>query len=164
VSEVEAMAGDDAAAERILRAGYTKLTVLGDAHSTAHVAWRLGLALARQGKDDEAESFVRVAQHAKVSGFWVSVWWRVVLALIEAHRGNAGHARELVDEATEWMATVDESGFHSDALLECAEALRTVGDEDGAAALVAEAAGISERLGYNVALRRAEEAQRALTA
>jgi hypothetical protein len=158
------MAGDDAAAERILRAGYSALTALGDAHSAAHVAWRLGLALARQGRDHEAESFVRIAQHATVSGFWVNVWWRVVLALIEAHRGNAGQATELVDEATEWMATVDESGFHPDALLECAEALRTIGYEDRAAALVSEAAAIAERLGYVVASRKAEAAQRALTA
>jgi hypothetical protein len=99
-----------------------------------------------------------------VSGFWVNVWWRVVLALIEAHRGNAGQATELVDEATEWMATVDESGFHPDALLECAEALRTIGYEDRAAALVSEAAAIAERLGYVVASRKAEAAQRALTA
>ena len=62
------------------------------------------------------------------------------------------------------MASVEESGMHADALLESAEALRLAGLEDEAAALVAEAAGIGERLGYVVARRRAEEAQRALTA
>ena len=50
VAEVEAMAGDDAAAERILRAGFAAVTALGDEHSAMNVAWRLGLALARQGK------------------------------------------------------------------------------------------------------------------
>jgi uncharacterized membrane protein len=38
-----------------------------------------------------------------------------------------------------------------------------VGREDEAAALVAAAAGIAGRLGYVVALRRARDAQRALT-
>jgi tetratricopeptide (TPR) repeat protein len=164
VAEVEAIAGDDVAAERILRAGFSAVTALGDANSSMNVAWRLGLALAREGRYDEAEPFVRIAQHAEHRGFWVDVWWRVVLALVEAQRGNAVRARELVDEATERMASVDESGFHADALLEAAEALRAAGDEDEAAALVSEAMGIAERLGYVVARRRAEDAQRAHTA
>jgi hypothetical protein len=54
--------------------------------------------------------------------------------------------------------------MHANALLECAEALRAAGRLDEAAPLVAEAAGIAERLGYVVARRRAEEAQRAPTA
>jgi DNA-binding SARP family transcriptional activator len=164
VAEVEAMAGDDVAAERILRAGLVAVTAVGDEHSAMNVAWRLGLVLARQGRYDEAEPFVPIAQRAEHSGFWVDVWWRVVLALIEAHRGNRVRARELVEGARERMASVEESGMQADALLESAEALRTAGLEDEAANLVAEAAGIAQRLGYVVARRRAEEAQRALTA
>ena len=121
VSEVEAIAGDDAAAERILRAGLEAVTAFGDEHSATNVAWRLGLALARQGRYDEAEPFVRVAQRSGHRGFWVDLWWRVVLALIEAHRGNGSRASELVDEVTARLASVDESGFHADALLECAD-------------------------------------------
>lgn len=62
------------------------------------------------------------------------------------------------------MASAEESGMHADALLEAAEALRAAGHEDDAAALVSEAARIADRLGYVVARRRADEAQRALTA
>jgi tetratricopeptide (TPR) repeat protein len=164
VSEVEAMAGDDAAAERILRAGLEAVTAFGDEHSAMNVAWRLGLALARLGRYDEAEHFARIAQRSELSGVWVDVWCRVVLALVEAHRGNGERALELVDKATERMASVQESGFHADALLEAAEALRAAGHEDEAAKLVSEAAEIAERLSYVVALRRAEAAQRALTA
>jgi hypothetical protein len=92
------------------------------------------------------------------------VWWRVVLALVEAHRGNGVRARQLVEDARERMAPGEESGMQADALLESAEALRRARMDDEAAALVAEAARIAERLGYIVARRRAEEAQRALTA
>ena len=46
--------------------------------------------------------------------------------------------------------------MQADVLLESADALRAAGLDDEAAALVAEAAGIAERLGYVVALRRAE--------
>jgi hypothetical protein len=55
------------------------------------------------------------------------------------------------------------SGMHVDVLLECAEALLAVGFEVRAAELIAEAARYAEQLGYTVSLRRAEEAQRALT-
>ena len=54
--------------------------------------------------------------------------------------------------------------MHADELLEAAEALRAAGHEDDAAALVSEAARIADRLGYVVVRRRADEAQRALTA
>ena len=164
IAEVEALAGDDASAERILRAGFSAVTAVGDEHSTKNVAWRLGLALARQGRYDEAEPFVRIAERAEHRGFWVDVWWRVVLALIEADRGNAQQARQLVEAARERMAAVEESGMHADALLEAAEALRVAGMQAEAGALVAEAAAIAERLGYVVARRRAEEAQRLPTA
>ena len=163
VGEVEVMAGDETAAERVFRDGFDALNALRDEHTAANVAWRLGLLLARQGRDDEAERFVRVAEDVRAPGLWIDVWWRVVLALVAAHRGADARARERVAEARGLMAPVRESGMHADALLECAEALRAVGREDEAAALVAEAAGIAERLGYVVALRRAEDAQRALT-
>ncbi len=164
MAEVETMAGDEAAAERILRAGYEAVTALGDRHSAMNVAWRLGLVLAHQGKDDEAEAFARVAEHGQPRTLWVDVWWRVVLALVEAHRGAGARARQLVEDARERMASVEESGMQADALLESADALRVAGHDDEAARLVSEAAGIAERLGYIVARRRAEQAQRTLTA
>ena len=164
VSEVEAMAGDDVAAERILRSGFAAVTAGGDQYSTINVAWRLALALARQGRYDEADTFVRAAQRGEHRGFWVDVWWKVVLARVEAHRGENARARQLIEEAYQRMASVEESGMQADALLEAAEALRAAGLEDEASKLIAESAGIAERLGYVVAKRRADEAQRALTA
>ncbi len=164
VSEVEALAGDDVAAERILRSGLAAVTSTEDEHSALHVAWRLGLTLARQGRYDEAEPFVVGGQEAEHPGFWVHVWRWVVLALIEADRGREGRVRELVEQARARMALVEESGMQADALLESAAALRAVGLHDEAAPLVAEAARIAERLGYVVAQRRAEETQRMLTA
>jgi hypothetical protein len=166
VGEVELLSGDDAAAERVWRQGYDEVTALADRHSAANVAWRLGLALAHQGKDDEAAEFAEIAKNARPRGLWVDVWWRIVLALVEAHRGNGARAVSLVGEARERIASVDgaESSMEADALLESAGALRAAGRPEEAAALVAHAAGIAERLGYVVALRRADSAQRALTA
>jgi DNA-binding SARP family transcriptional activator len=165
IGEVELMAGDAAAAERVWRKGYEGVTAIADQHSAANVAWRLGLALARQGKDDEAERFALIARAAHPRGLWVDVWWRVVLALVAAHRGNAELTVVLVAEARERVASAhaSESAMEVDALLDSAAALRAAGRPDEAAALVADAAGIAERLGYVIALRRAEAAQRAAT-
>ena len=99
VAEVEALAGDDVAAERILRAGLEALTLVGDEHSKTNVVWRLALVLAHQERYDEADPFVRAVQRSEHHGFWIDVWWRVVLALIEARRGNGARTRELVDQA-----------------------------------------------------------------
>jgi hypothetical protein len=156
VAEVEMMADDDVAAERILRAGHQAVTALGDRHSAVNVAWRLGLVLAHRGKDDEAERFARLVEREQPRMLWVDVWWRVVLALVEANRGSTARAQQLVGDARERMASV-ESGMQADALLESAVALRTAGLDDEAAKLVAEAAGIAERLGYVVAWRRAQK-------
>ena len=166
LAEVEMLAGDDAAAEQVLRRGFADVTALADRHSEANVAWRLGLVLSRRGLDDEAERFARIAQHAPSRGLWVDVWWQIVLALVEAHRGRAPVSIALVADARDRIASAGglESGMEADALLELAEALRAAGRPDEAGALLAEAAGIAERLGYVVALRRAEGAQHALTA
>ena len=164
IGEVEVLAGDDAAAERVFRNGLDVVAAAHDRDTAPNLAWRLGLVLARRGRDDEAERFARIAERARPAGMWVDVWWRIVLALVEAHHDAAARARGLVAEACERMAPFPESRMHANALLECAEALRASGRGDEAAALVAEAAGIAERLGYVVARRRAEEAQRTPTA
>jgi hypothetical protein len=166
IAEVEMMAGDDAAAERILRNGFEQVTALADEHSTANVAWRLGLVLARQGRDDEAEQFARIAERAEPRGLWVDVWWRIVLALVEARRGNAREADALLRLVRANIATPRgaPSRMEADVLLESAEVLRAVGRDDDAALALAAAAAVAEPLGYVVAVARANERQRALTA
>ena len=166
VAEVEMLAADDPAAERVLRKGFETLSRSHDELSQANVAWRLGLLLARQGRNDEAERFARVAERVPTPGLWVDVWWRIVVALVEADRGESAAALRLLGEARAGIASARGPGsrMEADALIECAEVLRRVGRLDEAAALAGEAAGIAERLGYVVARRRAEHAQRALTA
>jgi tetratricopeptide (TPR) repeat protein len=166
VAEVELMAGDDAAAERILRKGFDDVSALADEHSTANVAWRLGLVLARQGRDDEAERFARIAQRAEPRGLWVDVWWRIVLALVEARRGNAPEALTLLRSVRVSVAAPGgpPSRMEADVLLESADVLRAAGRDEEAAAALAEAAAVAGRLGYIVAVARANERQRAITA
>src|SRR5262249_42756199 len=153
VAEVEMLAGDDAAAERVLETGLDDVTALADQHSAANIAWRLALVLARQGRDDEAERFPRLAERAPSRGLWVDVWWRVVLALVEAHRGRPADAVDLIREARARIDAVGarDSGMLADVLLEAAEVLRTSGHREEAAELIADAGTMAERLGYVIA-------------
>ena len=166
VAEVEMMAGDDVAAERVLTKGFDDVTALADQHSTANVAWRLGLVLARQGRDEEAERFARIAERAEPRGLWVDVWWRIVLALVEARRGNAPEAVALLRLVRESIAASGgpPSRMEADVLLESAEVLCAAGRKEEAAVALAKAAAVAETLGYVIAVARASERQRALTA
>ena len=166
VAEVEMMAGEDAAAELIPGRGSTQVTALADEHSTANIAWRLGLVLVRQGRDDEAEHFARQAERAEPRGLWVDVWWRIVLALVEARRGNASEGVALLRLVRESIAAPGgpPSRMEADVLLESAEVLSAAGRDDEAAVALAKAAAVAETLGYVVAVARANERQRALTA
>ena len=160
------MAGDDAASERVLRAGFESLGRSDDELSKANVAWRLGLLLARHGRDDEAERFAHIAERVPAPGLWLGVWWRVVLALVEAHRADSAAALRHVGEARAAIASASGPGsrMEADALIACSDVLRSVGRTSEAATLLGEAAALAEQLGYVVARRRAEDAQRALTA
>ncbi len=166
IAEVELMAGDDAASERVLRAGFESLGRSDDELSKANVAWRLGLLLARHGRDDEAERFAHIAERVRAPGLWLGVWWRVVLALVEAHRADSAAALRHVGEARAAIASASGPGsrMEADALIACSDVLRSVGRTSEAATLLGEAAALAEQLGYVVARRRAEDAQRALTA
>jgi tetratricopeptide (TPR) repeat protein len=163
IAEVEIMAGNLAVAEEILRRGYDDVSALGDLKAKANAAWRLADVLCRLERDDEAESFVRVAADWAPGG-WVEIWWRAIQAGIEARRGCRDEAGRLFDEALDRMWQWGESGMHADALLELATTARTLGDPETAIELVARSAAIAEHLGYTVALERARAAQRELTA
>ena len=101
VGEVELMAGDDAAAERVLR---DRLRGADRAPTTstrqANVAWRLGLAAGAARAKTTRRSASRASRSdVPTPGLWVDVWWRVVLALVEAtprrlRRVRCGSSRE----------------------------------------------------------------------
>ncbi|HET7648951.1 MAG TPA: BTAD domain-containing putative transcriptional regulator [Gaiellaceae bacterium] len=166
VAEVELLAGNDPAAEAALRGGLETLSSSTfDELSTANVAWRLALLLARQGREEEAERLARIAAGTRAPGLWVETWWRIVLALVEARRGATARALELVAEARDAIASTHGHGsrMETDALVECATVLAHCGQTSEPVALLDDAIRIADRLGYRVALRRAEEARRTLT-
>jgi DNA-binding SARP family transcriptional activator len=160
--EVELMADDLEAAERILRAGYDEIEEFGDEFSRANIAWRLALVLSRLGRDDEAEEVMRKARTDEVGGTSSRLWSHAVRAVLASRRGRNAEAERLVREVMEWRDRIAQ-GMASDLLLEAAEALRLAGRPHEAAAMLEEAAAIAEHLGYTVAHARALDAQRTLS-
>jgi DNA-binding SARP family transcriptional activator/tetratricopeptide (TPR) repeat protein len=160
--EVELMAGDLPAAERILREGYADAALVGDEFSLANVAWRLALVLSRLGRDEEAEDVIRAAKADEVGGTASSLWSLAIRATLAARRGDTAEAERLVHALRGSLPNIA-AGMRIDLLLEAAEALRVIGRQDEAREMLAEAVDLASYLGYTVAHDRALEAQRALT-
>jgi len=155
VADVEILAGDLEAAERILREALDRLGKVHDRISTANAAWRLALVLLREGRIDEAEGLVE--QSRKVdAGRFVHTWRCVLGATAAARRGESKRACELLDETDRSLESLRESGMHADVLLQSAEASAALGRMSDAGDRLRRAAGIAERLGYVVGHRRAE--------
>jgi DNA-binding SARP family transcriptional activator/tetratricopeptide (TPR) repeat protein len=156
VADVEILAGDLEAAERILREALDRLGKLRDRISTANVAWRLALVLLQKGLDDEAAALVE--QFADVdAGRFVHAWRCVLGATVAARRGESERALELLDETDRSLETLQESGMHADILLQAADANAALGRTADAADRRRRASIIARRLGYVVAARRAAE-------
>jgi DNA-binding SARP family transcriptional activator len=154
-AEVEMMAGQLAAAERILRAGYDRIEALGDDYSRVNAAWRLALVLSDRGKDDEALRWARIAEAAPPAGFWVPIWWRLVQAVVLARRAETLPAARLLDEAVESARAIPESGMHADVWITASEAARILRSDAEGDELLREAVAVAERKEYWSALDRA---------
>jgi len=155
VADVEILAGDLEAAERILREALDRLGGLHDRISAANAAWRLALVLLQDGRDDEAEILVEQSRDVD-AGRFVHAWRCVLSATVAARRGEAERSLELLDAADRSLESLDESGMHADVFLQSAEALTALGRTADAADRLRRASGIAHRLGYIVAERRAE--------
>jgi tetratricopeptide (TPR) repeat protein len=156
-AEVEIMAGDLDGAERLLRSGYERLVAHGDRPSTAALAWRLALVLARTRRDDEAEAFTRVAEETTPHGLWVDVWWQVIRAGIAGRAGRRVEAEALLAATFDLLGGWSDSGMHVETWIEAAGVLRTLGRGAEADDLLRRAAELAHRLGYVVSERRARE-------
>jgi class 3 adenylate cyclase/tetratricopeptide (TPR) repeat protein len=146
LGEIELMAGDPVAAERVLRAGYDRLGEMGESGFRSTVATLLAEALIRQGRDLEAEEVLAVADRLAVADdVDPHVRLRAVRARIRARRGDRAAAILLAREAVERAAQTDYLVLRGNALLALAEVLELAGEKDEAAAVLREALELFER-------------------
>ncbi len=104
---IELLADDDAAAERILRESHEILTAAGERGFLSTVSALLGLAIARQGRYDEADRFAEESRSAgSHDDIITQLYWRIVKAKIAAAKGDE---REAATLAAEVVALTDET-------------------------------------------------------
>jgi tetratricopeptide (TPR) repeat protein len=104
----EIVLGDLGAAERQLRKGCDRLTALGETGYLSTTAGYLALALALEGKIDEADRFSRLSEEtAAVDDLNSTMYWRIARARVLAARGEPQEAEDLAREAVRIAARTD---------------------------------------------------------
>lgn len=155
-ADIEALAGDPAAAERALRQGYDTLGELGELGHRATVAALLSRVLHAQGRAEEAAGFaLLVEETASEHDLWSQVLYRLTRALLAADAGLPIEAEEIAREAVAIVETTDLLDLHGDALLDLAAVLGLAGREDEARRHLEDALALYLRKGNTVSADRA---------
>jgi hypothetical protein len=118
------LSGDAAAAEAVLRAGYVRLSEMGEKALLASTAAMLAHSILEQGRPDDAWEFTQVAEEmAAADDLSAQIGWRSVRARILARRGEIPAAKRLSAEAVALAGRTDWLSEHADALLAQADVL-----------------------------------------
>ncbi|MBV8394702.1 MAG: AAA family ATPase [Actinobacteria bacterium] len=144
---VEMLAGDFAAAERVLRDGCETLERLGENALRSTTAAQLARAVVAQGKYGEADEWRAAAERlAEPNDLLTHILCRGVRAGVLASEGRLGEAEAAAREGVALAATTDLVVAHADALLILASVLECA----AASAALAEALGLYELKGNTV--------------
>ena len=146
--QVELLAGDPAAAERIWRASYETLERLGERGNLSTIAAFLAEALYEQEADDEAQRLTEVSEGAASDDDATSqIAWRVTRAKLLARRGELERAEELAREAVARADQTEWPNLRGSARTSLAEVLLAGGRPDEAARAAEEAVEIYDAKG-----------------
>jgi ATP/maltotriose-dependent transcriptional regulator MalT len=149
-------AGDLAGAEAVLRAGYERLTQMGERALLATTAAMLAHVTYEQGRLDEAWTLTQIAEEAApADDLSAQITWRAVRGQLLARRGALPEADRTSRDAVELAERTDWLSDHGDALVARARVLQMAGDEEGAASCLSEATALYARKGNTVAAQRA---------
>jgi class 3 adenylate cyclase/tetratricopeptide (TPR) repeat protein len=155
--EIEAMAGEPVAAERLLRDSYELFGRLGYKWSIV-VAPNLAEVLHQQGRDEEARRLIEESEALAEPDIPEQFLWRKARARVLAAQGEVEEAERLAREAVALAERTDQLEEHADALLALAEVLRRAGRAAEAAPAVRDALRLYQQKGNTVLARRAQEA------
>jgi class 3 adenylate cyclase/tetratricopeptide (TPR) repeat protein len=107
---LELLAGDAPAAERIMREAHEILDEAGERGFLSTVSALLGLALARQGRYDEADRFADESRQAGSDDDVITqIYWRIVKTNVEAAKGDLDEAARLAAEVVELTNKTDDT-------------------------------------------------------
>jgi class 3 adenylate cyclase/tetratricopeptide (TPR) repeat protein len=146
--EIELLAGDPEAAERVLREGFELLESIGETAYLSTIASELAEAIYRQKRYEEAERFSEVSEQTAAPGDLASqIGWRRTRATVLAQRGEAEQAEDLAREAVDIARRTDHLNTHASALLALAEVLAIGGRPGQAIPIIEEARVLYDRKG-----------------
>ncbi len=154
--EVELLAGDAEAAERVLREGFELLESIGETAYLSTIASGLAEAIYLQKRYEEAERFSEVSEQTAAPGDLASqVGWRRTRATVLAQRGEAEQAEDLAREAVDIARRTDHLNMQASALLAFADVLAIEGRPAQAIPIIEEARVLYDRKGNVVMAEQA---------
>jgi tetratricopeptide (TPR) repeat protein len=154
--EIELLAGDAEAAERVLREGFELLESIGETGYLSTIASTLAAAIYRQKRYEEAERFSEVSEQNAAAGDLASqVGWRSTRATVLAQRGEAEQAEDLARGAVDIARRTDHLNMHAAALLALADVLAIGGRPAHAFPIIEEARVLYDRKGNLVMAEKA---------
>jgi class 3 adenylate cyclase/tetratricopeptide (TPR) repeat protein len=151
---LELSVGDVAAAEREYRTALEAVQRMGERGRVPNLAGLLAETLLLQGRIEEAQRYVAVAQEAAQEGETTGqAFWRMAAAQLLARRGEAEEAVRLAEDAVSAMAETDELLNRPAVLRRQAEVLELVGRSAEAASTLQQAIDLFERKGAAAEVR-----------
>ena len=155
---VELLAGNPAAAEVSLRAGYRALEEMGERAFRSTTAALIARALLEQRRDAEAEEFAALSARLTARGDRLTqILWRGVRARVLARRAEMDEALVLAREEVAIATATDFVNYRADAFLDLSQVLTSGGRRDEAVAAAADALDLYERKGNLVASASARQ-------
>ena len=153
--EVELLAGDAAGAAAFAEEACRMLEAAGDRAWLSSVVGKLGQALYRLDRLDEADAAAdRSAELGASDDVLTQMLWRQVRAKVLARRGNSAEAERLAREAVERGLNVEMPDSLGDAYSDLGEVLTLGGSSDEAQAAFEQALALYERKGNLVMVER----------
>jgi class 3 adenylate cyclase/tetratricopeptide (TPR) repeat protein len=154
--EIQLLAGDAEAAERVLREGFELLESIGETGYLSTVASQLAEATFLQKRYEEAERFSEVSeQTAAPQDLASQASWRSARAMVLAQRGESEKAEDLAREAVDLARTTDHLNTHAWTLLALADVLAIGRRPAEAIPIIEEAWGLYDRKGNLVMAEKA---------
>jgi tetratricopeptide (TPR) repeat protein len=161
---VERLAGDPAAAERVLRASLGPLEEFGETSTYVSIVAVLAQAVYEQGRFAEAAELTRISEeHAHLNDVHAQATWRPVRAKALAQIGKLEEAEGLAREAVAFAAESDFLNARGDALVDLAVVLEVAGRPDEGVAAVEQAIRLFDQKGNLVSAERARRQLAALS-
>jgi tetratricopeptide (TPR) repeat protein len=137
---IDMLAGQPAAAEARLLAGYHALEAMGEKSLLATTAAALAQAAFAQGHEQDAEEYCRVSERsAAADDLHAQATWRGVRARLLAQRKQFDSGEALAREAVELAKRTDLATTRADSVFDLAEVLDSAGRKVDAAAAIREA-------------------------